>query len=261
VAWTKTKSAIVAGMLVLSAFVIVILALKVIEAHRPQVWRVRLDTSVLDRGPRQAKILPALHSRSKDVNGWDEYHGMLLGLDQPLPEIIFAAYKDSSGSISRGRVIFSVSVPEGTFDFISNVSKNQAQALQQEIKKKFGLVGRREFIETNVLVLTVRNPGARGLKRLANAAAAAHVNRSNGFISWSNHPISTLRRLLENNMRDTENNRLGIPVVDRTGLGGFYDLNWDSTHDPVEKAVLDQVGLELVPGKDRIEFLVVGKTN
>ncbi|HWY31684.1 MAG TPA: DUF3738 domain-containing protein, partial [Candidatus Acidoferrum sp.] len=92
-------------------------------------------------------------------------------------------------------------------------------------------------------------------------AAAAHVNRSNGFISWSNHPISTLRRLLENNMRDTENNRLGIPVVDRTGLGGFYDLNWDSTHDPVEKAVLDQLGLELVPGKDRIEFLVVGKTN
>jgi uncharacterized protein (TIGR03435 family) len=56
-----------------------------------------------------------------------------------------------------------------------------------------------------------------------------------------------------------------MPIVDRTGLSGKYDLalDWESSTDPAEnaarikQALLDQLGLELVPARDRIEVLVV----
>ena len=167
-AWTKAKTTIVIGVVVLLAGGTTTVTVKEIETHRPQVWQEKLDMSVLDKVPRQTKILPALRSRPKDINGWDEYHGMVLGLNQGITEIIFAAYNDVSVAvpISRARIIFSVPVPEGTYDFISNVPKNQRGALQQEIKNKFGLVGRREMIETNVLILTVQKPQRRRIETI-----------------------------------------------------------------------------------------------
>ena len=190
---------------------------------------------------------------------------MVLGLNQGVTEIVFAAYNDVSIAppISRARMIFSVPVPEGTYDFISNVSRNRHEALQQEIKNKFGLDGRREMIETNVLVLTVQNPNATGLKRYPSPGY--HVSKSNGILSLSNYPLSALPILLENNMLvapyDPQNKLLGIPVVSRTGLTGCFDLKWDSKHESLEQAVLDQLGLELIPGTDSVEFLVVDKAN
>ncbi len=97
-------------------------------------------------------------------------------------------------SISRARMIFSVPVPEEKYGFITNVPKNQQEALQQEIKREFGFVAKRELIETNVLVLTVRNPDAAALKQ--SAAANAHVSKSNGILVLSNLPISNLHILL-----------------------------------------------------------------
>jgi RNA polymerase sigma factor (sigma-70 family) len=259
-AWSKANTLLIASLVVLLAVGTTTVTVEEIKIHGPQAWQKRLDTSVLDRVSRQAKILPALRSRPKGINGWDEYHGMLLGLDQSMAEIVYAAYNDGSAPpISRARIIFSVPVPEGTYDYISNVPKNQLEALQQEIKKEFGLVGRREVIETNVLVLTVRNPNAAGLKQ--SASGDVHVSRSNGIISLSNLPISYLPTLLEDNLRDSQRSLLGTPVMDRTGLTGFYDLKWDSKHEGLEKAVLDQLGLELVPGHDSVEFLVMDKAN
>jgi uncharacterized protein (TIGR03435 family) len=59
---------------------------------------------------------------------------------------------------------------------------------------------------------------------------------------------------------------LGIPVLDRTGLTNNFDveLKWerkndDSRKDSFKKAVLDQLGLELVPTNMPIEMLVVEK--
>ena len=56
------------------------------------------------------------------------------------------------------------------------------------------------------------------------------------------------------------------PVVDRTFLDGRYDCVldehlFDGTSDPnlVKKVGLDELGLELVPGREPIEMLVVEK--
>jgi len=252
-AWTKTASVAVAVIIALLAVGTTAVVITEIAAHRPQVWQKGLDMAVLDTAPRQAKILPALRSRSKDVHGWNEYHGMVLGLNQGVPEIAYVAYNvNDAPRISRARMIFSIPVPAGTYDFISNVPKNQLEALQQEIKKEFGLVGRREPIETNVLILTVRNPNAPGLKR--TPGGDFRVGRSDGFITLSNLSLAYVHTLLENNLA-------GVPIVDRTGLTGYCDLKWDATTDGLKKAVRDELGLELVPGQDRVEFVVMDKAN
>jgi uncharacterized protein (TIGR03435 family) len=58
-----------------------------------------------------------------------------------------------------------------------------------------------------------------------------------------------------------------MPVVDETGLTQHFniDLKWnekgrrDPNHEAVKKAMLDQLGLELVPSNMPIEMLVVEK--
>jgi uncharacterized protein (TIGR03435 family) len=78
-----------------------------------------------------------------------------------------------------------------------------------------------------------------------------------------NEPISALTDFLES--------YIGTPVLDRTGLtGGFdCDLKWDEQRDPkgqllpepVKRALIEKLGLELVPGTEPIEMLVVKQAN
>ena len=53
----------------------------------------------------------------------------------------------------------------------------------------------------------------------------------------------------------------GELVIDRTRIKGNMDieLNWDVTPEGLKQALIDQLGLELVPGNEFIEFLVVEK--
>jgi len=60
-----------------------------------------------------------------------------------------------------------------------------------------------------------------------------------------------------------------IPVVDETGLDGAYniDLRWKVKTDPsanrkaVKQALIEQLGLELVPAHKPVEMLIVEKVN
>jgi hypothetical protein len=50
------------------------------------------------------------------------------------------------------------------------------------------------------------------------------------------------------------------PVVDQTGLTGNYDFTTGPFGpEEINHAFLDQLGLELVPGREPIEMLVVEK--
>jgi uncharacterized protein (TIGR03435 family) len=60
-----------------------------------------------------------------------------------------------------------------------------------------------------------------------------------------------------------------MPVIDQTGPPGVrnlgIDLQWkelgeqDPTHDALKQALLDQLGLVLVPSRQPVEILVVEK--
>ncbi len=58
-----------------------------------------------------------------------------------------------------------------------------------------------------------------------------------------------------------------MPVVDETGLSGSYniDLRWKVNADPnanqdaVKQALIEQLGLELVPAHKAVDMLIVEK--
>jgi len=245
-AWTKAKTAIVAGASVLLAVGTTTMTIKEIAAHRSEVWREKYDLSVLDRVPQQVKILPAVPSRRGST--WGGGSRGMMGLGIKAVDVVQCAY---DGTL--GRMIFSAPLPDGNYDFISNPPEGAGNALQQEIKKKFGLVARRELIETNVLVLTVRNRNAAGLRPSSALASETVANRDRGSGSYQckNQPISNLVGFLED--------YLGIPVVDQTGLTDSYDivLIGDRTPEGLKRVMLKELGLELVPGREPIEFLMV----
>ena len=163
------------------------------------------------------------------------------------------------------------------YDWISNLPQRSAAPLQELIKKKFGIVGHWETVETNVLVLQYTHPGAQGLKP---AESLMHSLNITNLSSWD---------LFEGTDRDTAKGHVFInqtvggliqhlwlestfhrPIVDETGLTNRYDFmfkgpTWynngrpNPEQDAYEAALYNQLGLELVPAQRPVRMLVVEK--
>jgi uncharacterized protein (TIGR03435 family) len=81
--------------------------------------------------------------------------------------------------------------------------------------------------------------------------SSANRDRGSGSYQCKKQPISNLVGFLEDYFK--------TPVVDQTGLTDNYDivLIGDRTREGLKRVVLKELGLELVPGREPIEFLVV----
>lgn len=254
-AWAKAKTAIVAGAIVLlAAGTVSTVAVKTViskkmkagEAHRGQVWQQKYDVSIVDRLPPQVAIFPVLRSRAAQGQQFGVLrNGKGVGLGVGVQEIMQLGY-----DVSLARMIFSSPIPIGRYDFIDNLPTEQQKALQEAAREKFGLVGKRELLETNVLVLTKRYPNAAGLRPVSGQDA---FDMENGSISGRDRSFGTLIYCLEDYLK--------IPVVNQTGLTGNFDfdLKWDGTSDGLKRAVQQQLGLEFVPSHEAIEYVVVSK--
>jgi uncharacterized protein (TIGR03435 family) len=222
-----------------------------IAMNRTPIWQKKYDLSVMDMVPPQTKILSPPASRQTVVHlagmGKD---GKRIGWGRDFPEVLMAAY---GYQFNAGQLIFSVPVPQGQYDFICNLPKGQNEALQQEIKKKFGLIGRRETIETNVLILKVQSTKATGLKRTSGGNVV--FSEQAGSLTSHNQNVFAFADFLRRN--------LGIMVINRTQLNSDLDidLTWNSTPEGLKQATLEQLGLELVPTNMPVEMLVVEKTH
>jgi uncharacterized protein (TIGR03435 family) len=177
----------------------------------------------------------------------------MLGVSIPAMDVVLAAY---DFDLQR-RVILKTNLPPGRFDFIASLQRGNKAALRKEIQRRFGVVAKRETLETQVLLLKVRFPNAPGLKPSARIGQQQSV--ANNEYTCSNLPITYLADYLET--------YIGIPVLDRTGLAGTFDLDlkWNEEQDengkplpgPLNSALLEELGLELVPSSEPIEMLLV----
>jgi uncharacterized protein (TIGR03435 family) len=252
-AWTKAKTAVVAGAIVLLAAGTTTVTVKEIQKHNfDDSWRTpNLDSKKLDQVSPQVRIVP---TKINSQSGWARNNRMkVMGVGESLPEILGVAYAFSSPA----RTIISTQLPETRYDFIANLPAGNAEALQQQIKKKFGLVGRIETRETDVLLLKVKYPNAQDLKRSVNRRGS--MRSGSGEYTFTDSQLSNFAVNLEY--------RFKIPVIDQTGLAGSFDfhLKWNQSDDQslnlenLKQALTDQLGLELVPTNMPIEMLVVDK--
>jgi uncharacterized protein (TIGR03435 family) len=134
------------------------------------------------------------------------------------------------------------------------------EALQAELKSKLGLIAHPEARNVDVLLLKVKNPNAPGLKPPTGGEDFYFVtDKGDGYIHWDNASLSRIPEILEGYCK--------MPIVDQTGFTQHFsvDVKWkelgegDPNHDALKKALLDQLGLELVPGRASIQMLVVEK--
>jgi len=253
-AWTKAKTAVVVGIGVLFAAGTATLAVKEIERHEDtdSAWDIgKIDSRILVAAPHIVRIIPAKFPNAGGMARMND--GRVLGLGESAAELVENAY----GSVAT-RTIFLTTLPPGKYDFIANLPASSAQALRAEVQKRFNIVTRQETRETNVLFLQLRTPAARGLKRPAvQNYSSSRDNR--GQLDLSNMRFSSVAIFLESSF--------GIPVIDQTGLTGNFDvhLQWndrnDSNHENLKRALLEQLGVELVAGEAPVDMLVVEKAN
>lgn len=248
-AWTKAKTAIVAGTVVLLAAGTATVTVKTISERKANdSWRIQpnFDSRILDKASPQVKIVPTKFPRFGGI-GWSGNPHKMMGLGAPVNYIVEAAWDLNFGA---HRIVFSTEMPSGRYDFIASLPSGNTEALRQEIKKQFGLVGHTEMVETNVLLLEVKSSNAPGLVRSAKQHGG--MSSGNGTYKCDGQPISNLAGFLESHFE--------IPVIDRTDLSGNFDieLRWRDS-DELKQKLADQLGLELIPTNMPIEMLVVEK--
>jgi RNA polymerase sigma factor (sigma-70 family) len=263
-AWTKTQTAIVAGVVVLLSAGTATIVVKEYQKHSGYSWQVSGFTNiVMEASPLLADTPPQVvivrSKFSKWVYGTPFTQGdgtmtingktivltnqsQSIGLGVMLSDIIKTAY----GSDDR-RTIFSAPMPKGRYDFIANLPHGALQVLQEQIKTKFGLVGKWELVDTNVLALTVAAPDVQEFK-LAGDSRDSLKNL-----------LGSLESIIGGN----------LSVVNETGFTNRYDFsfampmrrtaNVEIYIQTLNKALRKQLGLELVPTNMPVEMLVVEK--
>jgi uncharacterized protein (TIGR03435 family) len=254
-AWTKAKTALIVGVALLFAAGTTVVTKQGIAIHREnQIWShiIAADRQYLDAAPPIASIRPATPD-PRFGTAWISDGSKQMAFNKSIGRLLQNAYE-----VREPRIIFPGKPPEGKFDYIVSVPDHQLESLQDAIKKKFGLTGRREMRDTDVLRLRVANPNAPGLKPTGFPRSDNLNYAAAGLFKIRNETMSNLSHSLEMYLR--------VPVIDETGLTGTYDasLTWDATEqdynsEGMKEAILNQLGLELVPDHQIIEVLEVEK--
>jgi hypothetical protein len=152
-------------------------------------------------------------------------------------------------------------LPVERYDYIDNLNQGATEALRNAIRKRFGVTGRVVTVETNVLRLQVAIPSTPGLRPSRPDSKQLDME-SNGNYSHEKHLGVTD---FKNWVQFCEKT-LQAPVTDRTGLKGNFDvdLKWtwgrgQPETNAFKEAMLAQLGLELVPAREKIDILVIEK--
>jgi uncharacterized protein (TIGR03435 family) len=250
-AWTKAKTAIVVGVSLLLAAGTATVAIKA-QASRSveDVFAHYTDTGYLNRARPGVLLRPTRYARQGD---WINASGSrFLGRNRLFPWVLAAAY-----DFGPERMVLPPNLPGGRFDYLVTIDNQSQEALQAEIKRQFGLVGRVESREMDVLLLQKNLPEP-ALKE-GSAGKDVSILTNPGKLTLVSFKMPMLANALAGYYFDA-------PVIDETGLTGSYDsdLHWNgranNQNQEIERALKEQLGLELVRARRPVEMLVVEKT-
>jgi uncharacterized protein (TIGR03435 family) len=260
--WSKTKTAIAAGVFILLAAGIssTVVLERIRERKLEKIWRINKDvpTAVIDSLPPMFKMVPTKFNPPwVNWNAGSNGHKFAEARASAM-EIAVYAY-----GFPRGRIRFTEPVPTNRFDFIATLPSGNEKALQQALQAKLGLIGHPVAENRDVLLLKVSQAGAPGLKPAI--AGKSDTYWKFGVYHSSNAAMDTGAPRFEGLARFLEY-YFGVPIVDQTGFTQNFsmDLRWKEVGghlnpDGLKQALLDRLGLELVPTNMPVEMLVMEK--
>jgi uncharacterized protein (TIGR03435 family) len=264
-AWTKAKTAAAAGIGLLLFTSTATLTLR----EWPHLWTYSWQLAnpnpdglvAMNSAPPQVRIVRSKFTADKrlgrlvdDIPPKGQWR--YIGSHEPLTNIVITAY--DADNLLPSQIVVTAQVPTGFYDYIANLPSGSDQTLQVLLKKKFGLSGRREMRETDVLLLKSGAAGPVALKLGNEQSRESARVTPDGVAHYKNISMKRLARELEQS--------LDTPVVDATGLSGIYEMDWpevtgDSTVEKLASArdALKTLGLALVPNRQPHEVFIVEK--
>ncbi len=275
-AWTKMKTVIVVGVSVLFVAGTTMVVIK--QTLEPRIddtyFDLNSDDALMRQAPpmlvvrpthfpqesAQAKISDFTHTGKMEMVGRAVSFEWLLQNAYGSP----TNYQGWPENWPEKRMILLANLPTNKFDFLVTVPDFRT-AFQARLKKQFGIIGRKETRDVDVFLLQLKTTSAVGLKQSTNKKDSLPARQE-----WEFGPdkyIGTNRPFPE--FTDFLQGILNRPLIDQSGLEGLYDINlkWNSketdwnqpAYDGLKQALLDQLGLELIPTNMPIEMLVFEK--
>jgi len=261
--WTKLKTAVVVGIVMLAGAGGTVVTMKKIQQRREEaVWTplTRLLDELAnkhglpDAERREWNSLPATvlvrpthfggrFGNEPFIRGGK--NNRMVGVRMPAEALLVHTYE-----IGRMRIVNREALPTGKYDFFVSVP-NRSEAMQAEIKRQLGLTIKTEMIQTNVYLLTMARLDAPGLKPAIPGAAKAP--KKAGHVNFAD--IDSVRQFAEL--------RLKTPVINTTGLTNRYDIDfeWDQNEkntdtEALKQNLLEQLGVNLTLTNQTIQMVV-----
>lgn len=243
--WAKAKLAITLTLATAITSVSAVVAVeKILESNRQELlWG---SANLYDL----PSVLIIRSSSAKFEKSYRRNGDRFRGIKQPFSTLLEAAY-----NFSPQRMVLPKEIPAGEFDFIATILKPQ-DALQAEIQKQFQLVGQAAPRANDCYSLHIHSRSAPGVTA-PKGLNYVKTKFSKGEVELFNCNFEDFSRALEA--------ILGRPVLNRTEREDSVNISFkwnpkDKSFDSINSELLNQLGLELVPGNELVEMLVVTKS-
>jgi uncharacterized protein (TIGR03435 family) len=219
---------------------------------------VGTDQDVLPEPLAQVIVRPALNPENGSSGGSDANRQTWLNCDAET--VVRAAY-GRAYPVSKGRVDLRATLPSQKLDVAIWAPPGDLQRFRRlvvaGIGGAFDLAAHTEEREVDVLLLGASHAAAKKLTPTASTGGSMSSTRKEQdrlIATFINGKLSGLAGLLEY--------RLGVPVIDQTGLTQGYDFEI-VLPDKLETAreALGSLGLKLDPGRRRLTYVVIEKAS
>ena len=261
-AWTKAKTAIVAGAAILiAAGTTTVIVKKATPSTPASIYKTIFahpssqSMNLLESAPPTLIFRPTQFPQKGGSGFWTRT-GKSVAVDYPLRTLFGIAY-----GFSYARVVFpdDFNLENTNYDILITLPDHQNEALQEALKKRFGLTAHAETRDTDVLLLKVADP----------AKLQLHKTKGGGYRNYQAGDRQIFRNAGLAVVADYV--EVDKPVFDGTGTKEHFDLSfrWPepkrittagmSALQDFWSKQLNQLGLELVPANMPVKMLVVEK--